>query len=141
MPDPADRRRADTSSKPSNSATLLADDAAWRRPMLGVLAIGCFLGLLVVVPARGWNTAMTSGLIRVGTVLAAAWFAWPKIETLTWASVRKGGFVVLVAAIVLSALRPRVFVPAFLVLFVLTWWRKRSQAKREARATSTPPRA
>ena len=125
MPD-----RLSASGSPDETA---ASDDAWRRPVVGLLAVGCLAAMLWVGPTYGWNSPAAAPLVRIGVLLATAWLAWPAIERLTWRSLRKGGFVVALGAVALSAFRPRVFLPMLAVLFALTWWRRRSQRKRDVR--------
>lgn len=112
---------------PGATSNPASDDDAWRRPVLGLLALGCFGAMLWVGPRYGWNSPAAAPLVRIGVLLATAWLAWPTIERMTWRSLRKGGFVIAIGALALTAFRPRVFLPLLAVLFVLSWWRKRSR--------------
>lgn len=100
-------------------------DLRYRRLVLLAVVVCCAVAAPLLARSRGWNDLLVAGLIRVGVVCLAAWLALPSIHRLTARSVRKGikagGTLLLMGAVVLLALRPRIFGPLLLLAVALTY--------------------
>jgi hypothetical protein len=95
------------------------EEDRWRKLILGVIAVACFVTAAVVYVFFREQQAVLSGAIRIGAVLGALWFALPAPgERVRWGRIAP----MLAVAVVLIVVTRRmilVLVPALVVAGIL----------------------
>ena len=92
------------------------------RPLVGILAIACFVGAGVVwgFELENEQNLWVAGFIRVGLLMSAFWLALPsKGRAAAWANVSPWTFAGLIAALFAMTRYPKMAMGMIIVLVVL----------------------
>jgi hypothetical protein len=92
------------------------------RWLVGSIAVACFVASAVVAVTAPSEMMWWGGLMRAGVVLAALWACLPtKNRPAAWADFKPLSAALLIGALLLAILRPKVGIPAVVVLLAVRY--------------------
>jgi hypothetical protein len=93
-----------------------------KRLLIGVITIFCVSGAGISALFGDWNSATTAAFVRVATVMAALWLAYPAFhKRAAWQKFYRGVIITLVVSAVFIS-RLRFFLPVIGVVLVAFWF-------------------
>jgi hypothetical protein len=112
---------ADTQRCPS-ADSMTPRSITLNRWLVGIATIGCFAASVIVAIAAPSEQFWWGGLLRAGVVLGALWACPPtKTRPAAWADFSPWAAALFGGTLLLAILRPRVGIPAVVVLLVLRY--------------------
>ena len=93
-----------------------------KRLLIGVITVGCLVGAGISATSGAWNSATTAAFIRVATVMAALWLAYPSFhQRAVWQRFSRRLIVVLIVTAVFIT-RLRFFLPVIAGVLITLWF-------------------
>lgn len=103
----------------SSAPTENKDTLTAKRPTVGISALLCLVGAVVVVFAAPEKELLKGALIRVGLLMSALWIAWPTItKAANWKRLSPDGLMIFILTIAAAAALPRLRILIPVAIFI-----------------------
>lgn len=95
---------------------------AFNKWFVGIMAAACFAASAAIAVSTPDEPFWWGGLLRAGVVLVVLWFCLPsRTRPAAWEGVRPFPTIILIGAMLLTIVRPKIGLPVLLIVLGIRW--------------------